>query len=127
MNFGLTGIGIGGLFYIGCAIIILSREGYRKIRLRYHEHPRQLLFDLIFILIGMIVATFLTDRGLEMVIRSVETQFGQSGSVSVIPSTGLASGQSLLISVGVLAVVLAVTYLLRFFISAQTRKEIGRL
>lgn len=120
MNFGLTGIGIGGLYYIGCAIIILIIEGYKKIRSRQHKHPRRLVIDIIIILIGIAGATLLTDKGLSLIINYIGTNLQYSKeTILFAPDTGLTAMRSIVISAGVLIVVLIIANHLRFFIRSK--------
>lgn len=120
MNFGLTGIGIGGLYYIGCAIAILIIEGYKKIRSRQHKHPRQLIIDIAIILIGITGATLLTDKGLSLAMNYIGTNLQYSKETALfVPETGLTAVRSIVISGGVLVIVLIIANLLRFFIRTK--------
>jgi hypothetical protein len=120
MNFGLTGIGIGGLFYIGCAFVILIIEGYKKISNRYHVHPRQLIIDIVLILSGIVGATLATDRGLELAMRYIGSRVISSELPNItVPGTGLTEIRSIIFALGILFIVLTITNLLRFVVPAK--------
>lgn len=122
MNFGLTGIGIGGLFYIGCALIILIIEGYKKLRVRYHQSPRQLVGDLSVILIGIVGATLLSDAALSAVLTYV--QVSHSGTApAFVPSTGLLEVRSIVVGIVILVVVLTLTYVVSLILNKETSQE----
>ena len=127
MNFGLTGIGIGGLFYIGCAIVILMKEGCKKMRSRYHVHPRQLIIDLALILAGIIIATLLTDWGLQSGIMFFTVHMQKMLGVSQFtPSTGLTEVRSIFIGITALLIVLSVTQVLRFIVRPTKKNAPGK-
>ena len=124
MNFGLTGIGIGGLFYNGCALVVLIKEGYKKIRYRYHMHPRQLITDISVILFGIALATLITEIGLQSAIGFITTHLESYAEMShYTPSTGLTEIRSIFVGIVALIIVLTITNLLRFIVRPEKSKK----